>query len=184
MTFVGEGVAVRQVSDERWELLEDLEYKGRKDTFTVPKGFRTDFASVPQLLTWLIPRYGRYTRAAVLHDHLCVKAKKGQFSRYDADGIFRRSMRELGVGFLRRWLMWIGVRFGSGLMSGFWERGVARALPVLIVGVLCFLLLITPTGVVALWLAGLWAVEWILFPFLKAGARHKPVNRPRGIAGT
>jgi len=33
--------------------------------------FSTDLASVPRSLTWLFPRYGKYTKAAVLHDFLC-----------------------------------------------------------------------------------------------------------------
>ena len=33
--------------------------------------FATDLASVPRFLTWLIPRYGQYTRAAIIHDYLC-----------------------------------------------------------------------------------------------------------------
>jgi Protein of unknown function (DUF1353) len=34
-------------------------------------------------------------------------------SRLDADGIFRQAMRELGVPFLRRWIMWAAVRWGA-----------------------------------------------------------------------
>jgi hypothetical protein len=69
---------------------------------------------VPGLFTWLVPRYGRFTKAAILHDFLCDEAKEGRFIRSQADGIFRRVMRELGVGFIRRWVMWAAVRLGSG----------------------------------------------------------------------
>lgn len=74
MGFVGEQVAVRQCSDRTWKLLGDLVYQGRRDTFTAPRDFETDFASVPQAFSWLVPRYGRYTRAAILHDCLCTEA--------------------------------------------------------------------------------------------------------------
>jgi hypothetical protein len=78
------------------KLLEALNYQGERDLFKVPAGFVTDFASVPGLFTWLVPRYGRFTKAAILHDFLCDEAKEGRFIRSQADGIFRRVMRELG----------------------------------------------------------------------------------------
>ena len=42
---------------------------GRAVMIVVP--FRTDLASVPRFLSWLFPRYGKYTKAAVIHDYLC-----------------------------------------------------------------------------------------------------------------
>ena len=100
---------------DEWELQSDLVYQGRDESFTVPAGTNTDFASIPNQLRWFVPKYGRYNRAAVLHDWLSVRAVAGDFDRSDADGIFRRSMRELGVGFLRRWVMWAAVRIASRL---------------------------------------------------------------------
>src|SRR5262249_8024803 len=76
-----------------------------------------------RIFTWLLPRYGRYTRPAILHDYLCDLARTGAIDRADADGIFRRAMRELGVPFLKRWLMWTAVRAG-----GVKEFGAAPAL--------------------------------------------------------
>jgi hypothetical protein len=37
----------------------------------VPAGFVTDFASTPRFIWWLYPPFGRYLKAAVLHDFLC-----------------------------------------------------------------------------------------------------------------
>src|SRR5690242_3006060 len=48
----------------------------------VPVDFLTDLASVPRWLTWLVPRYGEYTRAAVIHDCLCQNI--ATFSSHDA----------------------------------------------------------------------------------------------------
>jgi hypothetical protein len=39
-------------------VVEPLVHRGRGDTFVVPAGFRTDFATVPRLIVWLIPRLG------------------------------------------------------------------------------------------------------------------------------
>jgi hypothetical protein len=114
MPFESTDVVVRRLDDEFWGVEEPLVYRGRRDRFTVPAGFRTDFASVPRAVVWLIPRFGRYTAAAILHDWLCtVGIATGQVTSRDADGLFRRVMRESGVPVLRRWLMWAGVRWGA-----------------------------------------------------------------------
>jgi hypothetical protein len=60
-----------------------------------PAGFRTDLATVPRVVTWLIPRFGVYTLAAILHDWLCTEGiRSGAVTSREADGIFRRVMRE------------------------------------------------------------------------------------------
>jgi hypothetical protein len=73
-------------------LVDALTYEGDTDMFTVPAGFVTDFASVPQYMTWLVPKMGTYTKAAILHDALCVQVERGdtRVSAVDVDGILRR----------------------------------------------------------------------------------------------
>lgn len=105
-------VAVRGVGPGEWQLLEPLTYEGARDLFTVPAGFHTDFASVPRWLRSIVSETGTHTRAAVLHDWL---SRQGHISQSDADGIFRRVLREAGIGHALRWLMWAAVRFGSGM---------------------------------------------------------------------
>lgn len=113
MPFTEENpVVVRELAGFMWRLEQPLEYQGRDDTFLVPAGFETDFASVPRALVWLIPAYGDYTRAAILHDYLLTE-RLGEISSTDIDGIFRRVLQELGTSFGRRWLMWAGVRWGA-----------------------------------------------------------------------
>jgi Protein of unknown function (DUF1353) len=108
----GSEVVVKQLDDENWEVRKDLKYDGQVDSFTVPIGSPTDFASVPRVFVWFLPRYGSYTMAAILHDYLWrARAAKGKMDWVDADGIFRRAMRELEVPFLRRWIMWAAVRW-------------------------------------------------------------------------
>ncbi len=71
MPFVGDAnPLVKQVGDRDWEVVEPLTYRGTTDEFVVPAGMPTDFASVPRAFVWFLPRYGRYTRAAILHDYL------------------------------------------------------------------------------------------------------------------
>lgn len=110
MPFESDRVVVARHGDNEWRLVEPLIYQGKDDVFRVEAGYVTDFASVPRLAVWLIPRFGRYTPAAIVHDFLCDTLP---VPPVDVDGIFRRIMRELGVPPVRRWLMWAGVRWGA-----------------------------------------------------------------------
>jgi hypothetical protein len=110
LPFVGPRLTVQEDGDKHWLLTAPLHYQGAVDFFTVPSGFRTDFASVPRIFQSLVPATGRWTKAAVLHDWL---VKVDNISPRDADGIFRRVLREEGVGPVTRWLMWAGVRWGA-----------------------------------------------------------------------
>jgi len=110
----GAEVLVRELDAKNWEVREAFSYTGKSETFDVPVGMHTDFASVPRVFVWFLPRYGRYTLAAVLHDYLWrCRASKGRMAYVDADGTFRRAMREEGVPFLTRWMMWAAVRWGA-----------------------------------------------------------------------
>lgn len=83
----------------------------------VPKGFTCDGASIPKFL-WKIfghPLEGDIVRAAVLHDYL-YRTKRT--SRKNADWLFFTIMREDGVGFIKRSLMWLAVRLFGGFCYG------------------------------------------------------------------
>jgi Protein of unknown function (DUF1353) len=170
MPFKEANVALKEIDANFWRLLEPVVYEGKLDTFTVPSGFKTDLASVPRAFTWLIPRYGAYTRAAVLHDFLC---ETKPINRSDADGMFRRVMRELGVPFVRRWMMWAAVRLGSGF-----EAAGAKEIAIwMLVGVPSIVFMLVPGVVVSIWLVLYSIIEWVFFTLLKPFS-HKPVNRP------
>ena len=140
MPFDDESITVRRSNDNEWTVVGKLVYRGKKDTFEVPDGFPTDFATVPRVVVWLIPRFGRYTLPAVLHDWLCTEGiRQGKVNSREADGIFRRSMRELDVPVARRWLMWTGVRWAA-LTSPLRRRGWVISAP----GVLAITVLAAP----------------------------------------
>jgi hypothetical protein len=175
-------VIVREVGDDTWELVEPIRYRGNRDMFVVPKGFSTDFASVPRAFQWLLPRYGAYTKSAILHDFLCDESKAGRFDRDDADGLFRRSMRELGVSFLRRWLMWAAVSAATrwidvkrGRFRRIWTWRFAQLSFVALPSIVFFL---TPAIVVTAWLGMFWVADVVVFVGLKPFSK-KQVNPPR-----
>lgn len=126
----GSPLAIREHGVLTWELTDPLVWTGETQTFTVPVGFVTDFATSPRFLHWLWLPYGAYTRAAVLHDYLLTELvawdrthplhgretynhSEPPANSYDADAIFRVAMRDLGVGWPKRWMGWTAVRWGA-----------------------------------------------------------------------
>ena len=73
----------------------------------VPSGFQTDLASTPRILWWLIPPFGRYLVAAIVHDH---DYRFQTVTRREADARFNRLMYWYGVPRWKRWAMWSAVR--------------------------------------------------------------------------
>ena len=163
MPFESSSVTVRRVDDRRWAVVEELVYRGRRDRFVVPAGFLTDFATVPRVVVWLIPRFGRYTLAAILHDWLVTEGlRSGVVTSREADGLFRRVMRESGVPVLRRWLMWCGVRWGA-LTSALRRSGWVYSAPgVLGISVLAAPVVAPPAVLIALALAVYGVAEWLV----------------------
>lgn len=81
----------------------------------VPACFETDFASTPRFLWRLIPPWGPYSRAAVVHDYLYRGGRLGgrYVTRRFADSLFFTHMRVLGVCRVKAWVIWAGVRVGG-----------------------------------------------------------------------
>lgn len=91
----------------------------------VPRGFQSDGASVPRLLWSILPPFGPWTRAAVLHDYLTRRHAVGDpheaaDSRAKCDRLFRECLRQDGVGKWTAWVMFAGVRTASTLFG--WSR--------------------------------------------------------------
>lgn len=92
-------------------LLEDYPVRG----FTVPKGFISDWASVPALLDGVVPSFGPYAPAAIAHDYLySMGGVLPYVTRKQADDLFLDLMAELGVPWWKRSLMYRAVRIGGG----------------------------------------------------------------------
>ena len=77
----------------------------------IPKGFNTDFGSIPQLFQSLVSPIGSPTKAYVLHDYLLSLYLQGKISkRKVCDKTFRVALRNEGVGMPRRSFMHLCVR--------------------------------------------------------------------------
>lgn len=116
----------------------------------VPDGYRTDLASVPRPLHWLIPPDGPQEAAAVRHDKRCDDLNRGVPGAHpsrDTDRDFRTDLRALGMGPIRAWVMWLGVRLGA-LVSGTRRPGILPDLPLMTLLLLLHLWLAVPTLIV------------------------------------
>ncbi|ANS78625.1 hypothetical protein SGUI_1229 [Serinicoccus hydrothermalis] len=113
---------LRSVDGRDFTLLRAVGYTTPEyaDALVVPAGFVTDFASVPDLFTWLVPKSGDFLPAAVLHDALVRPGSHEgpPVRRHEADRIFRTAMIALGTGRVRAWLMWAAVTISTLWASG------------------------------------------------------------------
>lgn len=93
-------LALHRFKDPTYLLLKPIKWMPHKNenttlpTVTVPKGFVTDFASIPQLFWSALRPDGEYAYAAVIHDYLYWYPKT---TRQNADLIFLLAMKEFGV---------------------------------------------------------------------------------------
>ena len=175
----GAEVRVRQLGDRDWEVLAGFTYRTPGATISVPAGLRTDFASVPRVFAWLLPRYGRYTLSAILHDHLWQDlAPDGVVTIRDADRIFRDALASQGVPILTRWLMWTAVRWASLVWPGGRQGWLGDAPAVALVTVLAAPVVLPPAFVVTVALAVFHLAELLVWvPAQLIGRVRAP--RPR-----
>lgn len=101
---------VKDLMNGKFELFSDYVYKTREYTIKVPKGFVTDYASVPKLLRIIILPYGKHSGASVVHDWLYSSNCNLDINREKADKIFLEVLKEEKVNFLLRTFMYLVVR--------------------------------------------------------------------------
>ncbi len=98
-------------SGKRFRLFVPFTFRSKRygTMIRVSAGFVTDFASIPRFARMLIPKLGRYNKAAVLHDAM-YQGVIFAFNRYGADLLFLDGMVALGVAPWKRRLMYRFVR--------------------------------------------------------------------------
>jgi Protein of unknown function (DUF1353) len=102
-----------------WHLEQPYTRKTSIGTVTVPPRFAWDGASVPRVLWNIIPPWGSYSGAALVHDWLyrtrtsCASSTK-TITKEEADRVFYELMLEDGVRKSSAWVMWQAVAFLVG----------------------------------------------------------------------
>lgn len=115
--------ASKALGKDYWRVLDPFKYYvGEKiqDVWVhVPAGYLTDGATVPRPFWSIIPPWGNYGQAAVIHDILCETQQLYSngllisITRKRADQIFMEAMEAAGVGRWKRYLMYSAVRMWS-----------------------------------------------------------------------
>ncbi|MGQ0433086.1 MAG: DUF1353 domain-containing protein [Microthrixaceae bacterium] len=163
-------LSVRHEIGEEWRLLDPLVFEGRDDYFVMRKGFKTDFASIPRPVRWLFDTAGTNSEPGVLHDAVWRESKRSdgmtpRVDPWDADGLFRRALRESGATAISRALMWIAVRAAAIAAGRFGRSGpslpvkVGQVTGMTAVGVVS---VGAPTAVAVVGRIFYWLVEWIV----------------------
>lgn len=120
-----------------FETIDQIEASG----YRVPAGTKTDGATQPRwmifmaliliwtdlfivgwvslVITYLVPAFGRYVVATIVHDHLLTS--NNGMSRHDADRAMKKVLEDLGINGFWSDLMYRLVRINSKLFS--WKIG-------------------------------------------------------------
>lgn len=102
---------VAVLTDDYWYC-----YPRTHEVIRIPRGFETDFASVPYFAAAVFDSVGQDAEAAVIHDYLYAVGEPGQRER--ADAMFLDALATAKVDPLRRKLMYEAVRAGGGASYG------------------------------------------------------------------
>ena len=96
---------------DHWKTLDLISYiDDAKERIDVPIGFVTDLASVPRIFWNILPPFGKYDGAAIVHDYLY----SCQFwERSKCDSILLEAMKSEGVSWITRYTIYWGVRAGG-----------------------------------------------------------------------
>jgi Protein of unknown function (DUF1353) len=102
-----------------WRLAQLYTRKTSIGRVMVPPRFVWDGASVPRVLWNIIPPWGSYSGAALVHDWLyrtrrtCARSTT-TITKEEADRVFYELMLEDGVRKTRAWAMWQAVTLWGG----------------------------------------------------------------------
>ena len=107
-----ETMVISPLSDGKtWKMLSELRYEvGRPDSgdvVEVPIGFYTDFASIPHIFWLILPRWGKYGYAAVIHDFLYSDQTR---TRLEADQIFLEAITLREVSETKKYAIYWTIR--------------------------------------------------------------------------
>ncbi len=107
-------------------LTEERVYTAKQgDSWTIPRGFRTDFATIPTVLSWAIAKLGLWTLAAIVHDLLCEGLNRWHEATKGLHPDAIRYAREV-TGVVRYQDRWVAVPTASAVDADRIFRRIAR----------------------------------------------------------
>lgn len=107
-----------QGSGKEFILVEEYSINTCFGLVIIPKGFKTDLASIPKIFWSIISPLEAHFPAAVLHDYfyrvpLARKIGGIILSREQVDNVFLEEMFDLKISWCKRKVMYYVVRFGG-----------------------------------------------------------------------
>lgn len=114
------GIWIWLTKKRLWKLSEDWEFRVRDELYVIPKGFITDGASIPKVVTFFFNPTGILLMGAIIHDYLYIY---GQLNRVNggryyynkgmADKLFRDICIEVNGFKTLNYIAWIAVKMGG-----------------------------------------------------------------------
>lgn len=103
------------VDDPKFEIYCEtrINYLFRNQSYEaiIPKGFTTDFGSVPKKFRSIISNVSKFNVAWLLHDYMYSKFCSINISKSDADILLRRNLEYLGMSYVDRWIVYYSVKY-------------------------------------------------------------------------
>lgn len=113
-------VASEEYDTDVWRITRAFDYfvGEREDNswIHIPEGFLTDGATVPRIFWGIVPPWGSYGPAVIVHDYLCKKKPvfvNGEFTifgRKKTDKVLLEAMTVLNVPKWQKYLIYSAVR--------------------------------------------------------------------------
>lgn len=102
-------LVVSPVDDRHWKLDKPLHFfsEKAKKIIAIPRGYITDFASVPRIPLLYLAIGGTCNEPAVVHDYLY---SVHLVNRATADAVLLEACKAIGIAKWRRYLVYFGVR--------------------------------------------------------------------------
>jgi len=103
-------IVITPAGGNLWQVLKKFDYITDKgEIINIPVGFEFDGASIPKV-GWIVvghPLSQEYLAPSAIHDSLY---RTQELSRKRSDHIFKEAMRDKGVDWWKRTMMWSAVR--------------------------------------------------------------------------
>jgi hypothetical protein len=123
--FTGRLILSPNEDETLWTVEEAFSFDSAvlNTTIMVPKGFVTDGASVPRAFWNIIPPFGKYGQAAILHDYLY---RWQAFTREQSDDVLLEGMLASGCSQFQYLTIYMAVHTFGGAA---WEEDKKKPLP-------------------------------------------------------
>lgn len=100
----------KPIKDRPFELINGFEFYSKyfDEPLYIYDGYRTNFADVPRLFWSIVPPYGRYGKASIVHDWL-IEYNPYDLSIHEINKIFLEAMGVLKVKWFNKYLIFMAV---------------------------------------------------------------------------